>query len=271
MSEEPRSLQEAKNLVRACPAPDTRNQRIELRKSQLAKEKLELASILPVEGREAKEVMKQRVELLERTVQDPTFEERYPYLSMEVLRWRNKQGLPKLACFSLADPVFSIGASWIYVRATEWRFEGSIQQLPRAVAKMYDDVANQFWDEYQKDLMKEPNLGTGKWQKSIASRFNGIIPQWVREKIHQAAPDFSVSIPRVEIERVGFFRKREVVKTDIVTHIFLIAEVDAWVERKEVIPHPDPLVVGYKAGCLWLICSFDETPHEEYVRREFSA
>ena len=57
---------------------------------------------------------------------------------------------------------------------------------------------------------------------------------------------------------------------DVRTDIFLIAEVEEWTVNKEIVPHPDPLVVGYMGGCLWLICSFEETPLEKYVRQEFA-
>ena len=266
------SLEKARESVQACPPADTRLERVELRKRQLADARTELASVLPVEGAAGREVIQQRVELLERAIEDPTFEERYPYLNVEVLGWRDEQGFPKLAPFSLADPLFSIRADYHWFRSSDqWQVGGSVQQLPRPMASAYGDILKRFRDDFQEDLRKNPDLRTGRWSKSITSRFSGVIPQWAREKIKTATADFSVPTPRVEIEKVGWLRKREVTKTDVATNIFLIAEVDKWAVNKEVVLRPDPLVVGYKAGCLWFICSFNETPLEEYVRREFIA
>lgn len=274
-------LKKAQDSVQSCPTADTRIKRVELRKLQLELARTELGSVLPIEG-EAREVIQQRIELLERTIEDPTFEERYPFLSMEVLRWRDQQGFPKLALFSLTDPAFSIEAdyNWWFGQADQhWQVGGSIQQLPKPISSLYGDILERFKDEFQKDMRKNPNLRTGKWCKNIRSRFSGVIPQWVRKKIQQATADFSVSTQRVEINNANAVWpfKRKVMKTDIATNIFLIAEVDKWVVNKETLvvkeasPLPDPLVVGYKAGCLWFICSFDETPLENYVRMEFTS
>lgn len=264
------SIQRAKESVQPCPTEDARLQRVNLRTQQLAHTRTELASILPVEGTTGREAVQQRIELLELVIKNPAFEERYPYLSMEVLGWRNEQGLPKLVPFSLTDPLFSIEASYNWIRGSgkEWQIGGSIQNLPQPMARLCGDVAKRFQNEFREDLRNNRSLRTGSWSKSITAQFSGIIPQWVREKIQQCAADFSVSTPRVEIGKVGWLRKREVTKIDVATNIFLIAEVDKWTSK--LVLRPDPLVVGYRAGCLWFICSFDETPLENYVRMEFT-
>lgn len=269
MSAQVLSLQKARESVQVCPPADTRLQRVELRRRQLAHARTELASVLPVEGTTVREVIRQRIELLERAIEDPTFEERYPYLSMEVLGWRDEQGFPKLVPFSLDDPLFSLEADYERYRGPKWQLRGSVAHLPRPMLQMYNDIFERFREECI-EYERERNSWVQSWRKSIMTRFIGVIPQWVREKIQEAAVDFSVSTPRVEVEKIGWLRKREITKTDVATNIFLIAEVDKWVVNKEAVLRPDPLVVGYKAGCLWFICSFDETPLENYVRMEFT-
>ncbi|MEK7612483.1 MAG: hypothetical protein AAB407_04030 [Patescibacteria group bacterium] len=264
------SLQKARESVQVCPPIDTRLKRTELRERQLAATRTELVSVLPVEGMTGREVISQRVELLERVIEDPTFEERYPYLNMEVLGWRDEQGFPRLAPFALGDPTFSIEAvanDWMSI-GESW--EINVTQFPLPMARMYNDILAKFRDECRDDARKQKFSSNMIWRRSITTRFTGVIPQWVRGKIKEATSDFSVSTPRVEIEKVGWLRKHEITKTNVASNIFLIAEVDKWVVNKEVVLRPDPLVVGYKAGCLWFICSFDETPLENYVRMEFT-
>lgn len=264
-------LQKALESAQTCFPADKRLERIELRKNQLEQARKELASVLPVEGIAGREVIQQRIELLERTIEDPTFEERYQCLSMEVLRWRDKQGFPRLAPFSLTDPVFSLEAEFEgYSDERNWKFGGSVAKLPGPMMNIYVDILEQFCEEMLKIKSQEDMM---VWRNSITSRFSGVIPQWVREKIHQATADFAVSTQRVEIKNpdAPWPFKRKVTKINVATNIFLIAEVDKWVVGKEVVLRQDPLVVGYKAGCLWLICSFDETPLEKYVRMEFTS
>jgi len=268
MSTQVLSLQKARESVQVCPSVDTRLQRTELRKRQLAATQTELTSVLPVEGTAVSVMIRRRIELLERVIEDPTFEERYPCLDIEVLGWRDGQGFPKLVPFSLTDPLFSLEADYKNSRRPEWKLRGSVAGLPRPMVSMYNDI----FERFREELLESREYNWVKlWSKSITSRFSGVIPQWVRDNIKEASADFSVSPPRGEIAKGGWLRiKREVTKTVVATNIFLIAEVDKWVVNKEVVLRPDPLVVGYKAGCLWFICSFDETPLEKYVRMEFT-
>lgn len=272
MSEVSLSLQGAQESVRICPTADTRSRRLGLHGRILAETETELASVLPVEGSLGRDVIQQRIEMLKHTIENPTFEELYPKLGMEVLGWRDEQGFPKLVPFPLTNPVFSIKAvvkNWMASRENV-ETRGTVKYLPPPMGKMYDDVFAKFWDECQEDEQEREFEDGMTWNKSITTRFSGVIPQWVREKIHAASDDFSVSTQSLKIKKTGWLRRRDLVRAYTVTNIFLIAEVDKWVVDKEVVLAPDPLVVGYKGGCLWLICSFDETPLEEYARWEFT-
>jgi hypothetical protein len=179
---------------------------------------------------------------------------------MEVLGWRDEKGFPSLVPFSLGGSTFSIEAiyNWGYIESRKLQKGGSVMSLPAPMSKRYDDVFQKLWDWCRKGHLDRCH---------IISRFEGVIPQSVRKRIQQASVDFSVLTPRTEVRKFGWFLKEEVTYTHVNTNIFLIAEVDNWSVHKL---RPDPLVVGYKAGCLWFICSFDETPLEEYVRQEFT-
>jgi len=265
-------IEEAKTEMVPCLSTDTRNERIVLRQEQLEKTKLELASAMPAEGKDVEEVIRQHVELLECFVKNPTFEERYQCLSMKVLKWRNDNGFPRLVPFLLSDPRFSIGKTW---NTTHHRNPheviGSLLELPEPMRDLYDDVLD--LDLFKKGSSKEISVDQyNNVQVGITAKFNGVIPQWVRDEISSAAPDFQATTKKHRWAEDHWWRPwdRGVAYGHTDTHIFLITEVSDWVVNKEVIPYVDPLVVGYKGGYLWLICSFDETPLEEYARLEFS-
>jgi hypothetical protein len=62
----------------------------------------------------------------------------------------------------------------------------------------------------------------------------------------------------------------------VIDHVYLMAEVKHWDTSVEIKPRPprvwlDPLVVGWDGLDLWLITSFDMTPLERYVTKEFPA
>ncbi len=54
--------------------------------------------------------------------------------------------------------------------------------------------------------------------------------------------------------------------------VYVINEPE-WTVEEVIVPFQppyDPLVIGFKDGISWLIASFDTTPAEEYIRREFT-
>ena len=267
-------LGKARESAEIC-TPDTRSRRIEVRQQQLETARIDLASVLPIEGSGGREVIEQRVSLLEQAVKDPTFEERYPDIEGEVLQGRNRQKFPRLALFSIDSPTFSICGDYIAYRTggePSWQKRGTVSKLPRPLQNLYTDVFAMFQDECQTEVDARNKLGShlSSWSKHISCEFQGLIPQSTREKIQRALPDFSITTQCVEMVKTRWYRKAQpVTKTTTATNIFLIGEVTKWQVDKKSQIQTDPLVVGYKAGGLWLIDSFDETPLEEYVRREF--
>ncbi len=265
-------LNRALKKVDERPNENGRERRLELRKQQLEEAKKELASVLPIEGEEGKNVIKLRIELLELCLADPTFEERYRCLDMEVLRWRTKSGLPRLVIFSQNNPLFSISAHF-----SNWedrnKFNWSLESFPKAIKDNYEDIRQKIKEMCDDNVRTAETKGRNwEWDIELKNRFTGVVPQETREKIAAAMKDFSVQIPHVKQESYGFlgFRERDVTTFTTDSNIFLIAEAGIWDIKKEMHVKPDPIVVGYKAGCLWVIDSFNETPLEEYVRREFA-
>jgi len=81
----------------------------------------------------------------------------------------------------------------------------------------------------------------------LTARYDGVMPDWVREKIHACLKP-----------GLGEYRFQE---------IFIIAEAPEWqVNKTAAIPVGDPLVVGVAHGNLWLIAAYDLTSVEQKVR-----
>ena len=187
MTETVDALDQAKELAIACPSENTRSERVEHRKHKLAEVIKYLSHPLPIEGSEAQSTFERHAELLEFTIKNPDFEERYRYLSMEVLGWRNEQGLPKLIPFTLNESQFFINIE-CYINYKEIQTQKTTdlsKKYPLVIAKMYNDIIEKLINEAKKtaSMIENPFY---HWDRKIFCEFNGIIPHWVREKIQQA-------------------------------------------------------------------------------------
>ncbi len=175
---------------------------------------------------------------------------RLKVLSLEVFGWRRKKdGLPSLAIFGLDSPVCKFSAArrqryndWGVSRGTANSFV-TTPILPKPLRVYYDDIA--------KLLQRRRSSGQRLASATISVRFAGVIPPATREKIRKSLPVFD--------------------------QVFILAEAPDWKatqRRRRVKPVPmpigDPLVVGYKAGQLFLIDTFDTTPVENYIAQEFT-
>lgn len=160
----------------------------------------------------------------------------YPKMSPEPLRWRDAQGFPLLVPFSLDEPCFRI-------RADGW----FPHLLPDGIRQHYADVVmllQKMGTQGSRIAGRRPTRGEGL---CIEARFEGIIPPETRQKI----------LPLIQTWTL--LRDR----------IYLLAEVEEW---EAGLIKVDPLVIGcHRNGDLLLIDSFDVTPLEEYIAREFTA
>lgn len=159
----------------------------------------------------------------------------YPRLSFEPLSWRNDQKAPRLAVFQLDSPRFALVAE-----ASLYRTNGKLEvtlscdpKLPGVIQQCYADVFA---------LLRVQAERTQKTVK-LTAKFSGVIPEKVKQRIAHARSVFS--------------------------SIFILAEVGTWSLTEEALTKVDPLVVGFADESFWLIDTFDTTPLEEYVRREF--
>lgn len=196
------------------------------------------SSLFPVEQGLIPDIQSKKTEAVRRVKQLESLDKlnQYAVFSLEPLTWRNKQGLPRLAVFSLESPNFEFAIMGRHDDYGYHRWNQKVSPtLPQEMMGCYKDVIIKLWA-----LAKQTKKTT-----RLRAQFAMLIPQNVREEI---------------IRVRGQFKK-----------IFVVAEVPRWDLKQTVIPRPnkDPLVVGYDGVNYWLIAAFDPTPLEEYIKMEF--
>ena len=197
------------------------------------------SSLFPVERGLLPVIRSKKSEVAKRVRQLESLDKmnQYAVFSLEPLTWRNKQGLPRLAVFSLESPDFElavIGSHNGWDSRRRWRQKVS-PKLPQKMMDCYKDVLGKL-----SALAKETKKTT-----RLRAQFGMLIPQNVKEQIVRARGEFK--------------------------EIFVVAEAPRWDLKQTAIPRPDkdPLVVGYDGVNYWLIAAFDPTPLEEYIKAEF--
>jgi hypothetical protein len=170
---------------------------------------------------------------------------KYPLFKLDCLKWRNKSGAPLLAIFNLESPVFKI--SVVGRRNRRWgaiRWHKNISpSLPTALQECYSDVL----DRLSLLARKAPKARrVVQANVSLETKFNGLIPDDVRQKIVECKKEFK--------------------------QIFIVAEATKYDLKEKVVTapkqkfNPDPLVIGHDGTNFWLIAAFDMTPLEEYLK-----
>lgn len=165
----------------------------------------------------------------------------YPPISYEPLTWRDADGWPKLVLLALdQDGYVEIGSSggdWSYNPLSSESREGARYQeiYYSIVVPSYRDVGE-----------KLRALNNSRERFSIKTSLTGfLMPDKTRAKLPKAEKHFG-------------------------DQLFAIVEVKGWELNKVKLPDPDPLIVGYKAGALFLIDTFDLTPVEKVLAFEYS-
>lgn len=179
----------------------------------------------------------------------------YALLPLEALHFRDEKGLPRLVPFSLSSASFGMR---VYTS-----FEGGLANicfeptLPRCLESHYRKLMQPILERAAREA-EEARERSGKPYRSLFSyemKWRGVIPEGTKVKIERALPYFEPYPLRVALG----IRKPEA--------IFIIAEVDNWAASEIT---TDPIVVGVKKDKLHVIDTFDMTPLEEYVKREYA-
>ena len=155
----------------------------------------------------------------------------YPPFALDALTWRNADGWPLLAVFSIDKPTISIGTqryTWGANRVGYWK--QCRPELPPVLKRQYLDVFAQ-----TKELAQEERKSI-----KLEATFRHFVPQDVKDELRVIEDSFS--------------------------SMWMVAEVDEWeVKREPTLPTKDPLVIGVKGLSVMLIASFDPTSLESLV------
>lgn len=174
----------------------------------------------------------------------------YGCLSLEPLKWRDKNKYPRLVVLSLDSPRFELSVK----SETRWEYDGRRgDDFPRTrykghISPKLPPLINNCYTDVLKNL--EAKAKQKKKSIYLATEYVGFIPDETRAKIQDAEKQFK--------------------------DVFIIAEAKHWslVEKKsKQLPRPnrgDPLVVGFDGVNLWIVDSFDLTSIERLVKTEFT-
>lgn len=188
------------------------------------------AELLPIEQPAVLPAVDARLKVLERASEGYR---PFPFEKLqEVLRWRNPDGWPTIAPFSIESPRFEFA-----VHPSGGWDRGEVRRvihpaLPPPLRECYGDV-------FEKLGRRE-----SAWKSiHLAVTFTGVLPPEVRATVIAAKRHF--------------------------TQVLVLAEVDHWQIEEREIPaiRTDPLVVGFDGQDFWLIAAFDLTPIEEAIRQ----
>ncbi|TAN58354.1 hypothetical protein EPN15_01325 [Patescibacteria group bacterium] len=236
------------------------SRRLALVSTQLERGSASVSNLLGIEGSARNDIADHFAALKFECAQlrsQIVFGTRYHLLSMEPLKWRDKNGWPRLVVFGVDSPYFEIRTRPYFGDFIFDCFVAKIQDhtvktekkcgmktvinferraLPDVIQSCYSDVLHKLermstWD------------GRGIRSKffGLSCRFEGLIPKDIRQKIVEARELFK------EIFVIAEPGKIEITETEVILPV-----------------HPgDPLVVGFDGNQLWLIADFETTPVEE--------
>ena len=142
--------------------------------------------------------------------------------------------LPKFAMFSIDNSKCSIAVT------AQYYYDTYFQTSPAVYEKFIDS------DGLKNYAKGQVQAGYRSCNVKALATFKGAIPPVVRELLVDAKKTFEC--------------------------VYLVNEPEWQLDTVLVpfAPPRDPLVIGYKHGIYWLLASFDTTPAEEYIRREFT-
>lgn len=164
----------------------------------------------------------------------------YPILSAEPLTWRDEQGFPKLVIV----PIDRAGEVEVSANRDRWHYRPIGTGSDVDYGDFGQEIITPCYESVGEVLRKQAPYGG---LISIKTTLNGLLmPKKTREKIAAARAHFG-------------------------KQIFLIAEApQPWEINVVVPPKPDPLVVGYENGLLFLIDTFNMTRIERVVAAEYT-
>lgn len=122
----------------------------------------------------------------------------FPTMSFEPLQWRDQQGFPQLALFSVDDPVFAINSEgWIHPK------------LPRKIQRLYADVVIKLQSMEREQMSARTRRSHDDYEYEIEVRFAGVLPSETRERIQSHRCLFEETYLLAEVARWNVSIKRD--------------------------------------------------------------
>lgn len=188
------------------------------------------------------------VKELKNTVMSMEFGSKWPPIDLEFLRMRQRSGWPRFAVYNLDDTQCCFQVEERSYIGGQW-FQTS--SIPKVLHPYFEDVYRRLKRKGRKVRLAHqvnPFIET-QAKFTITQVFAGLIPLVVRKKIQRA-------------EKGSF------------SNLLLVTEAEKWKLSKVVEHRPkqvvDPLIIGLIENQAYLITSFELTPTEEMVAREFT-
>jgi len=170
----------------------------------------------------------------------------YQLLDLHPLRWRDTEGFPIYAVFSLDAPQMGFRSTAKFTVGNRIAATSEmIPAMPYNIQLCYGDVIRNMLERSRKMLQKEKRAQEVK--TTLFTRFGGLIPLEVKEEITRARA------------------------SKLFHSILLVAEVEEWhIDSIVVSRQGDPLIIGFDGYETWLIAAFDTTSAEQLIADEFA-
>jgi hypothetical protein len=164
----------------------------------------------------------------------------YPVLSAEPLTWRDEEGFPKLILL----PIDRSGEVTITATSRGWDYQPIGASRDADYRDIFNEIIIRCYGDVGALLMKRvPYSGSISIKTSLAGL---LMPKKTHRRISAARAHFG-------------------------NQLFLIAEApQPWEVNVVVPPKPDPLVVGYDNGLLFLVDKFNLTRLERVTAAEYT-
>lgn len=178
-----------------------------------------------------------------------------PILSQEVFSWTKVQpgwrgafgwsyvDVPALAYLSITEEVCKLSVNrhgGIEVNGDARFYSGNTAHVPWLVDRHYREILG---------LLGRKHCSDKRGVITLTYSYHGVIPSEIR------------NIIQTEKESRRF------------ESLAFVCDVDRWQVGVKEIPrvYYDPILVGLKAGALWVLATFDPTPVESYIASEFTS
>lgn len=231
------------------------------RREELLEESRRLTSLrdglLPVEEA-AKESLEKRLDHVVREIELLDLSKEFgsiPVLSQEVFSWTKMQpgwrsafgwsyiDVPALAYLPVTAEACEISVNRhgrIEINGDNQYYSNNNPRVPWKVDKHYREIARQLGRRHCSDRREIITL---------TYSYAGIIPADIRDVIHT---------------------EKQARRFD---DLAFVCDADRWQVGVTEIPRVyfDPILVGLKAGALWVLATFDPTPVESYIASEFTS